>query len=350
MIEVGMDQHKHFTLAASMNPRTGQVMETRLEHNAPDEIRDFIKSLGPEVRVSLEATGNWYWLFDLLEEEGAEVQLANTVETRRLLKLRPKTDRHDAMALARLSAEGRLPQVYVPVREVRDDRERHRHRIRLVRMQSGLKNTIHSVLSKLNIEHGFSDLFGKKGLEFLDALELRQPYDLELRSALAILRIVMKEVKIIEAEIKEHLREDPQATVLQTIPGVGLLTAYLLLHEIGPIQRFTDVKKFSSYACLCPGTWQSANKRRDMPVGRHGNLYLKGALTESAQTAVRVDPTLKAYYRRLTARKGKGKALVAVAHKLAIAVYYVLYRNKPYRPAKSVIRKAGKPILCPGLS
>jgi transposase len=151
MIDVGMDQHKRFSYAASMNSETGEMTEGRLEHNAPEEIRSYIRSLGPQVRVSLETTGNWYWLCDLLEEEGAQVQLANTVETRRLQKSRAKNDRLDALALAQMSRQGVLPQVYIPPRVVRDDRERHRYRIRLVRMQSALKNAIHAVLSKLNI-------------------------------------------------------------------------------------------------------------------------------------------------------------------------------------------------------
>lgn len=345
MIEVGMDQHKHFSLACSLDPATGESSSTRLEHSDPERIRQYLRSLAPEVRVSLESTGNWYWLCELLEEEGAQVQLANTVDTRRLLKTRAKTDRLDALALASLSAQGILPQVWLPPQAVRDGRERHRYRLRLVRMQARLKNTVHALLGKLNIEAPFADLFGKLGRAFLEGLALREPYQTELRSALRLLDAVQAEVRFIHQEIHSTLAEDPRATRLQTIPGIGELTAYLLFYEIGPVERFPSDKHLSSYACLCSGNWESAEQRRTLPVGRRGNLYLKAALVEAAHTAVRTDPTLGTFYRKLKSRKGTGKAMVAVARKLAVAVYHVLRDNTVYRPAPVINRRAGKPVL-----
>ena len=348
MIEVGMDQHKHFSMAAALNPQNGEFCMRRLEHSDPDRIAQYVRSLGDEVRVSLETTGNWYWLVDLLEEQGVQVQLCNTVETRRLHRARAKTDRLDAQGLAQLSAQQLLPTVYVPDRETRDGRERHRYRISLVRLRSKIKNVIHAILSKLNIEVSFSDLFGKKGLAFLRSLELRDPYANELSSALRLYEALSSEIKLMHSEIKACLKTDPLASLLMTVPGIGELTAYLLLHEIGPIDRFPTEKHFVSYACLAPHTRQSAQTRRDGPVGRAGNLYLKGALTESAQTAVRHDPTLRAFYHKHRSRKGASKAMVAAARKLAVAVYYVLKRQEPYRPAPIVNRRPGKPVLCLG--
>ena len=348
MIEVGMDQHKHFSLAAALNVQTGEMTWCRLRHDDPERIAQYVRSLGEEVRVSLETTGNWYWLVDLLQAQGADVQLCNTMQTRRLHRARAKTDRLDAQGLAQLSAQQLLPTVYVPDRETRDGRERHRYRITLVRLRSKIKNVIHAILSKLNIDAPFSDLFGKAGLTFLHGLQLREPYGGELASALRMYQALSDEIQSLHREIRACLKADPLAELLMTIPGIGELTAYLLLHEIGPVERFPTQKHFVSYACLAPRTRQSAQTRRDLPVGRAGNLYLKGALTESAQTAVRHDPTLGAFYRKHRSRKGTSKAMVAAARKLAVAVYYVLKRQEPYRPAPTVNRRPGKPVLCLG--
>jgi transposase len=343
-----MDQHKHFTVAAKLDDETGRWETVRLEHDEPERIRAYLRALAPGTRVALETTGNWFWLVDLIEEEGQEPHLADTVETRRMLRCRAKNDRHDALNLAVLDAEALLPEVYLPASDLRDARERHRYRIRLISLRSRIKNSIHAILGKLNIEARFADLFGKAGRTFLDGLRLREPYETELRSALRLLDAFDREVLLMRNEIRAVLDHDPLADLLQTAPGIGELTAYLLLHEIGPVERFRGDKHFVNYCCLAPGTWQSAERRKERPVGRHGNLYLKAAFTEAAQTAVRYDAGLGAFYQRLRRRKGTGKAMVAAARKLAVAVYHMLKERRPYRAARNVLEGSGKPVLRPG--
>lgn len=348
MIELGVDQHKRFSQVAALDTETAVVTQRRLEHDDPDTIRSYVASLGPEVRASLETTGNWYWLADLLEDAGAEVQLANTFETRRLLKARAKNDRLDALALAALSADGLLPQVYLPRREQRDERERHRFRIRLVALQTRVKNIIHSILSKLNVPTPFSDMFGRSGRAYMAELDLREPYGEQLRSALRILDAIKPEVERARKQILRRLRDDPLAPVLQSAPGIGELTAYLILTEVGPVERFRSQKQFIRYCCLAPGTWQSARKSRDLPVGRHGNLYLKAALASAAITAAHTDGTLAGYYRRIARRKGNSTAMVATARRLATCLYHMMRKGEQYRPAAKWTRYTGKPHSCSG--
>jgi transposase len=348
MIELGVDQHKRFSQVAALDTETGLLSQRRLEHDDPDGILSYVASLGPGVVASLETTGNWYWLADLLEDAGARVQLANTSETRRLLKARAKNDRLDAAALAVLSADGLLPQVYLPERARREERERHRFRIRLLGLQTRIKNIIHSILSKLNVPTPFSDMFGRSGRAYLDGLELREPYEDQLRSALRILDAIEPEVLRAKQQIVRRLKEEPLAALLQTAPGIGELTAYLILMEVGPVERFRSQKQFVRYCCLAPGTWQSAEKSRDLPVGRCGNLYLKSALVRAAVVAVRTDPTLALYYRRTRTRKGTSTALVASARRLAISLYHMMKKREPYRPAVKRTRQTGKPHPCPG--
>lgn len=347
MIEVGMDQHKRFSVAGALNPETGEVVaERRFEHDDPQSIRSFLESFEGPVRVTLETTGNWYWLADLVEEAGATVRLCHTVEAKRRRRGKAKNDRLDALALAELSAEDRVPEAYVPAREDRDRRERHRWRIRLVRLQTIVKNAIHALLDKLNIQVPFEDAFGKGGRACLDALSVREPYASHLRSGLRILDAIGGQIAPEEAAIRGELQSDPQAELLMSAPGIAELTAYLLLYEIGPIERFATEKNFASYCCLAPQTAESANWRGRPGVGRAGNLYLKEAFTNAALGAIRKDPTLRAFYNRQLRRNGPQKARVAAAHKLAVAVYYMLRRRQPYRPAPSMNKQtSGKPVL-----
>jgi len=134
-------------------------------------------------------------------------------------------------------------------------------------------------------------------------------------------------------------------------PGIGVLTAYLILHEIGSIERFPRDKCFAKYCCVAPGTEQSANWRGRPGVGRAGNLYLKEAFTAAAIVAIGKDPTIRTFYNRQVRRNGAKKARMATARKLAVAVYHMLRRRERYRPAPSRrTKRVGKPAAPLGLT
>lgn len=331
MIEIGMDQHKRFSQAAALNVASGELTERRLEHADEASIAAFVRSFDDAVRVTLETTGNWYWLADLVEDAGATVRLCHTLEAKRRWRGRAKTDRLDALALARLSAEDRVPEAYMPARADRDRRERHRFRSRLVGQQTMLKNWVHALLAKLNLAAPFSDAFGKGGRAYLDALSLRAPYGEHLASALRVIDALDAEIRRELGAIRATLASDRRAELLMTVPGIGELRAYLLIHEIGPIDRFWGPKAFVSYCTLAPGTAESAAWRGRPGVGREGNLYLKEAFTAAARSATGSDASLRATYNRQARKNGKKKARVAVARKLAIAVYHMLKRGQAYR-------------------
>jgi transposase len=125
---------------------------------------------------------------------------------------------------------------------------------------------------------------------------------------------------------------DRAVVLLDTIPGVGLKTAQKLLAEIGAdMSRFPTEAHLASWAKLCPGNNESAGKRHSGRTGK-GNTWLRGALTEAAWAAVKVkDCYLAAIYHRLVGRRGPKKAIIAVAHHILIASYYMLKRDEPYQ-------------------
>jgi len=204
MMEIGMDQHKRFSLAVALDPESGWTDERRFEHEDEDAIRRYVGSFDGPVRVTLETTGNWYWLADLVEEAGASMRLCHALEAKRRRRGKAKTDRLDALALAELSAEDRVPEAYAPKRADRDRRERHRFRIQLVRLQTRLKNIAHALPGKLNIEAPFTDAFGKSARAFLDGLSLREPYEGHLRSALRVFDALEAEI----ARERDAIRTD----------------------------------------------------------------------------------------------------------------------------------------------
>lgn len=120
--------------------------------------------------------------------------------------------------------------------------------------------------------------------------------------------------------------------LLDSIPGVGRQTAELLLAEIGvDMSRFPSEAHLARWARLCPGNHESAGKRYSGSIGQ-GNRWLRSALVQAANAAARCKDTyLAAVYRRLAGRRGRNKAIIAVAHRILTAAYYILTKREPYR-------------------
>ena len=121
-------------------------------------------------------------------------------------------------------------------------------------------------------------------------------------------------------------------TLVDTIPGVARNTAQLLMAEIGTdMSRFPSASHLAKWARLCPGNHESAGKRLSGKTGR-SNPGLRTTLVQAANAAVRCrNSYLHAVYRRLAARRGRKKALIAVAHRILIALYHILTKHEPYR-------------------
>jgi transposase len=324
--------HKHFSEVAVLD-EGGQVIDRqRLEHGDAGAMDRFFRPLAGQAVVAVEAVRNWYWLYEFLEERGVEVKLVHSRKLRVIAESKVKTDKIDALVLAQMERIGYLPQAYIPSRPVRDQRELLRYRMTLVRMRTGLKNRIHALLDKLNIQHSFSDLFGTAGRKFLAAVELRRVYREELDNYLELLDDVAARIETAGREIKAQLVADARAELLMTIPGVGQLSAHLLLCEIGDIDRFPSPSKLCAYGGIVPATRQSAEHRWQGRITHEGSRYIRWAMVEAACKAPSHDRYLGQFYRRVAARRGPLKARVAVARKLLAAVWHVLTDSQPYRP------------------
>jgi transposase len=156
-----------------------------------------------------------------------------------------------------------------------------------------------------------------------------------LTNYLALIEDIERRIVAATKEIKQQLKPDPRAELLMTIPGIGHLTAYLLLNEIGDIKRFPTPGKLCAYGGIVPIVRQSADHRWQGHITKEGNRYIRWALTESACKAPSKDYALGSFHRRLKARRGNLKARVAVARKLLVAVWYVLTYGEPYKTTSS---------------
>ena len=328
---IGIDIHRKFSIVNVMDELGTEIERKRLEHDNPIGVREFFENYSGASAV-VEATVGWMWLADELEALGIDVHLAHSAGVKLIAGSRLKTDKVDAKALAALLRTNFLPEAYFAPENVRRQREILRYRMALVKMRTMAKNRVHALLIRLNIHPSASDIFGKKGKEMLYALELEEPYRRILVSWLEFIDFLDYQLKSVEEVIKKNLKDDRRARLLMTMPGIGLVTAYTIIAEVGEIERFRSDSAFSSYCGLVPSTHQSADKVYHGRIGPAGRRTLKWAFVEAAHTAVRRDSYFSSIFHKHNKSKGNGKAIVIVAHQMSKIVYKMLRDERPYKP------------------
>jgi transposase len=337
---IGIDQHKHYSMVAVINPVGAKLIEEKLYHNNKEDIRKFFSQF-PSVatEIALEATGFWYWLYDLLESLHLTVKLVHPLKVKLIAESTIKTDKIDAYVLANLLRTGYLPTSYIPSQDIRNHRELLRHRIVLVHERTSLKNRIAGVLGKLGINYEVGHLYSKAGKTWLRGLNLRDPYQLEINNYLELIEKLTEMVVGLDKQIKKYLVKDERAKYLMSIPGIGEFMAYLLLAEIGDIERFDSAKKLASYAGLVPSVNQSGQHMYFGRITRQGDVFMRYGLVESSHIAVRFDGDFGKRYERLKSKKGSAIAITAIARELIEIVYYVLKEKRNYRHRYQMVRR-----------
>ena len=170
--------------------------------------------------MALEATYDWEWLADLLQEAGYDVHLAHPLRTQAIAAARVKTNAVDAKTLAHLLRTGLLPEAYIAPPELRDLRELLRHRAVLTRMRTAVKNRVHALLARPGIRQEHTDLFGKAGREFLAGLELPEASRRRLDS-LSLVGDFDREITATTREIDARAKTDERVPVLCQIRHQG---------------------------------------------------------------------------------------------------------------------------------
>jgi transposase len=328
---IGMDIGKKYSHCEAVDAQSGEVMKAQKLSNDPEGFQAFVEDLPRPIRLVMEATRNWSYLYESWEELVDEIQMAHPLKTKAIASARIKTDRIDAGILAHLGRADLVPQAYTPVREVRDLREVLRHRAFLVGLQTKIKNRIHSYLAKLGLDGEETDLFGKAGLTWLKGLELREPYRSLLDQDLRVMETVRQEIKQATQEIETLAEEDPRAEWIRPIRGIGPYSAMLILAEVGEVGRFPDPKKLVSFAGLCPSTHQSGGVCYHGRLTKQGSKWLRWILVEAAQHYAKAPGRLGNFYRRLSRRKGSKVARVALARELLVAIYHCLKKGVAFQ-------------------
>jgi transposase len=330
MYYTGIDLHRKTSFFTTINV-DGQIVKKVNIINDETMVLDYIKSLDDDTQVVIESTANWYWLYDLLTENNIPVVVSNPVKTKAIASARIKNDKLDSHMLAQLLRADLLATVHVSSKKTRQLKELLRHRSKLVRDMVRMKNRIHNIMAKNNIGVPTSDLFGKRGLEFLSQAKLPSYQRHQVDTYLTIYHQLNEHSKALTKKISQTANSNPKARLLMTIPGVGPITAMFMVAEIEDIDRFKSYRHLASYAGLVPRLDASADKQRLGRITKQGSPYLRTALVEAAQAATRTKSRLSVYFRKRIVRSGYQKAIVATAHKIIQYAFYILRDQTPYR-------------------
>jgi transposase len=352
---ISFDSHKHYTLMEREKRETGRTVQRRVEHR-PGAIRECLKGIVAGTPVAVEATGNWSWIVNEIEQAGMSPRLVHPRKAKLMMGMVNKTDKLDVHGLNVLQRNGTLPMVWIPSAPLRDLRELTRGRMAISAHRTRLKNRIHAAISR----HGLvpprcSDLFGRSGRAALVKLANQLPPEagMMVRMHLGGLELAAGQLIQIERRLAERLTETEAMKLLQTLPGVGPILGAVIALEIGEVERFPSAEHLASYAGTVPRVRASGDKTRYGPLRNDINHYLRWAFVEAAN-AVSIhhlrhpDRHVSRLYRRLRSHKGHAKAIGAVARHLAEAAWHVLQRKEPYRdPALKRGAATGAPARRP---
>lgn len=345
---LGIDLHKRFSQVCSVDV-SGKVVENTKLENQDKVLFPFFTQYQGKSQAVVEAIGFNGWLIDLLEKKfEIPTIIANPVKVKAIASAKIKTDKIDSETLAQLLRGNLIPSVYRPVPRDQKLKDLLRYRFRLVRYQTSLKNTIHTLLRRERVDHGFSDLFGKKGKIFLKDLVLPADKKEMLETYLDILEPIQLKVKDLNARITEIAKKDRRAEKLTHVPGIGYLTGLIIVSEIGNIHRFPSAKHLVAYAGLTPSVHSSGGTSYHGRITKTGSKILRWALVEAAHRTVNsstCSPRLRKWYEGVCKRGGKKKAIVALARKLLTLSYYLWKKQEEYL---ANYPKAGKPEVRSG--
>jgi transposase len=364
----GLDVHKKTVVACvrqadSDGVATEQTATFGTMYGDLERLRDWLVAAGCTT-VVMEATGvYWRPVFNVLES-ACSVVVVNPEHVKAVTGR--KTDRQDARRLAHLLQYGLVSGSFIPERQQRELREVTRARTGLIRERARVVQRLDKTLETANIKLGavLSQVLGVSGQRMLEALlggeedpavladlalgrartkraeleaalvgTLSRPLRFLVRQHLEHWRELEARIEAFDAEVAALLRPfAAELAHLDTVPGIGQRTAEVLVAEIGPtVERFPSARHLAAWAGVCPGSRESAGKRKPARV-RKGNPWVTEALVEAAWAATRKrQGYLPARYQRLAGRRGRKRALIALAHKLIVIVYELLARKQDYR-------------------
>ena len=320
---IGIDLHRNqFTCCVQLENGRNYLSQWQLK-----DLPRFVRKLRPDDELALEITGNTRLFYDAVAPHVARVAVVDTNQFRVISRSVKKTDANDARLLALYLSKGLLPEVRMKNKKQGQLASLTQTRDTLVKLRTALKNKVNNILSARGINLPKEALSSEKKLEEVLSLPFDEVVRIELRVIVEQIRSLNKSIAELEKTIAEEASKLEGHKSLTSIKGIGKITSAILLSVIGDVNDFPDESRLASYFGIVPRVSNSNETEHSGRIHKRGTKLGRTALVQSALIAANYSPYLKSFYERIKARRGAGKAIIALARKFLGIIYRTL-KNK----------------------
>jgi transposase len=321
----GIDLHKTPVEITILNNQGESLYQKTIKKHKWRSLKNCLKKYSGDITVCVESTYNWNWVAKLCSEIKIPFELAHATYSKRKMLGKNKSDKIDSQALAQMLLHNDLPLAYNYPEEMRATRDLLRLRgslkkIRSGRMQhhSGVEDQF--LMSEITLEKAG---FNKATIEDIT-------FNLGIDEQ--IINFTTEKIKELEKKIlqRSKIHDEEAGILLKKIDGIGDILSLTLLYEIHKIERFTTHQQFSSYCRVVNPQCESAGKRAGTGNKKNGSKYLSWTMQEIVTYSCRYNDRVKDYFEKIKRKKGRNNARRILAHKWAIAIYYVLKRREVF--------------------
>jgi len=320
---IGIDLHRNkFTCCMRVENGRSYLSEWKLE-----DLPRFVKKLRSTDEVAVEVTGNTRLFHDAVAPHVARVAAVDPNQFRVISHSVKKTDPNDARNLALYLSKGLLPEVRMKEKTQAQIASLTQTRDTLVKLRTALKNKVNNILSAHGINLEREALSSEKKLNEVLAMQFDPMIRIELKVIVEQIRSLNQSIAELEKTITEEGQKLQGHKNLTSIKGIGPLTGSILLSVIGDIHDFADEGKLAAYFGIVPRVSNSNETERSGRITKRGSKIGRTALVQCGLIAQRYSPYLKQFYEKTKARRGTGKAIIALARKLLGIIYRTLKNN-----------------------
>lgn len=345
MIHVGIDLHFTNMVNSAINDKGEEIWKGKLPATR-QSLSDFFNQFDEPVQAVVECTSFWYWVADWCQQNHIPLKLAHAKMLKAISYAKVKTDKVDAKTLAELLRGGLIPEAYMQLGGQRDLRELTRARLRMVHRRERLQSSLWNLAAKYNVNIHDVDSAWRYPEQLGTWLQTQLPQVSWLEAELLLEQILQlqEHIRRVEQTIEGQAEFTCDLERLLAVPGIGLVSGWTILAEVGDILRFTTDKKFVSYCRLVPGSKNSNRTRRHKSGNKDGNKYLRMAFGQAAVSAYSQYGPVKRFYNKIKRRSGKKVARAVVGKELAKIVWHMLTKDEEYKGFKGhSTRMAAKP-------
>ncbi len=319
---IGVDLHKSCFTVCFLKSETDY--ETKTYHVSPKGLSDFAKHLHSDDEVAVESTGNTAFFVREIESKVKRIRIVNPVQFKVIANSVKKTDKIDAFTIAHYLSKDLIPEVRMRTKEESQTSSLIGTRDKFVKLRTALKNKLHNILNANGIVTQMEMFSSEKGFEKLSSLSLDDSYRFEVDLIVAEIRNLNTAIEKINQALKERGQKLEGHKNLTSIKGIGDASATIFLNTIGNVNDFRDEKALASYFGIVPRVYCSNETIQHGRITKMGNKIARTALVQSTWVAIRYSPYLKAFYDKIKAKKGAGKAIIATSRKLLGIIYNTL--------------------------